>query len=61
MLTNATQLLRAALSDRTGVASLEYAILAVGIIGALGAAMVLLVPDINLLWTTLENTITTAI
>jgi Flp pilus assembly pilin Flp len=60
MLTNAMQLLRATLSDRAGVSSLEYAILAVGIIGALGAAMVALVPDINALWTQLETVITTA-
>jgi Flp pilus assembly pilin Flp len=60
MLIKATQLLRAALRDRSGVSSLEYAILAVGIVGALGAAMVALVPDINALWLALENAITNA-
>jgi Flp pilus assembly pilin Flp len=40
MLTMQIQLLRAALRDRSGVSSIEYGILAVGIIGAVTAAMV---------------------
>jgi len=40
MLTIQIQLLRAALLDRSGVSSIEYGILAVGIIGAVTAAMV---------------------
>ena len=39
MLTTAMQLLRATLRDRAGVSSIEYGILAVGIIAALTAAM----------------------
>ena len=39
MLTNAMQLVRASLRDRTGVSSIEYGILAVGIIAAVTAAM----------------------
>jgi len=40
MLTTQIQLLRAALRDRSGVSSIEYGILAVGIITAVTAAMV---------------------
>jgi Flp pilus assembly pilin Flp len=39
MLTMQIQLLRAALRDRSGVSSIEYGILAVGIITAVTAAM----------------------
>jgi Flp pilus assembly pilin Flp len=60
MLTNAMHLLRATLRDRSGISSLEYAILAVGVIGALGVAMTALVPDITTLWTDLEAVITGA-
>jgi Flp pilus assembly pilin Flp len=60
MLSNTIQLLRAILRDRSGISSLEYAILAVGVIGALGVAMTALVPDINTLWTDLEAVITNA-
>jgi Flp pilus assembly pilin Flp len=60
MLSNTIQLLRAILRDRSGISSLEYAILAVGVIGALGVAMTALVPDINTLWTDLETVITNA-
>jgi Flp pilus assembly pilin Flp len=40
MLTMQIKLLRAALRDRSGVSSIEYGILAVGIITAVTAAMV---------------------
>ncbi len=40
MISTHIQLLRAALRDRSGVSSIEYGILAVGIIGAVTAAMV---------------------
>ena len=40
MLTMRMKLLRAALRDRSGVSSIEYGILAVGIITAVTAAMV---------------------
>jgi Flp pilus assembly pilin Flp len=39
MLTNAMQLVRASLRSRAGVSSIEYGILAVGIIAAVTAAM----------------------
>jgi Flp pilus assembly pilin Flp len=39
MLTNAIQLVRASLRDRAGVSSIEYGILAVGLISAVTLAM----------------------
>jgi Flp pilus assembly pilin Flp len=60
MLTNAIQLLRAALGDRSGISSLEYGVLAIAIIGGLAAVLGTLTSDINTLWTTLETTITNA-
>ncbi len=39
MLKSATQLLHASLRDRAGVSSIEYGVLAVGIIAAVSAAM----------------------
>ena len=61
MLTNAMQLVRAALRDRAGVSSIEYGVLALGIIGVLSAAMLALGTDLTNLWAAVENMITGAI
>ena len=52
--------LLAVLHCRKGVSSLEYAILAVAIIGAVSAAMTTLGSDIKALFNSLENAITAA-
>lgn len=61
MLTSAIQFVRAALSDRTGVSSIEYGVLAIGILTALAAAMTVFTTDIGTLWTAVETAITNAI
>jgi len=50
MLTTSIQLLRAMLRDRAGISSLEYGILAMGVIGALAVAMTAILPQLTALW-----------
>ena len=47
MLTKSMQLVRASLRDRSGVSSIEYGVLAVGIIAAVSAAMLAFLPDLS--------------
>ena len=60
MLTTRIQLLRAALRDRSGVSSIEYGILAVGIIAAVTAAMVAFSSVLTTAFTDLGTLIETA-
>jgi len=61
MLTNAMQLVRATLRDRSGVSSLEYGVLAVGIIVAVASAVALLGADFTTLFTDIGTQITAAV
>jgi Flp pilus assembly pilin Flp len=60
MLTNAIQLMRASLRDRAGVSSIEYGILAVGIITALTAGLATFKTDLGTAFTDLGSLITNA-
>jgi Flp pilus assembly pilin Flp len=61
MFTNALQLLRATLRNRAGVSSLEYGVLAVGIIGAVAAGVALMSTEFTTLFTDIGTAITAAI
>jgi Flp pilus assembly pilin Flp len=60
MLTVAVQLLRATLQNRSGVSSIEYGVLAIGIIAAISAAMVAFKTDIVAAFGELGSAITAA-
>jgi Flp pilus assembly pilin Flp len=60
MLIHSIQLLRATLRDRAGVSSIEYGVLAIGIIAALTAAMKAFNGDLATAFTTLGTAINTA-
>jgi Flp pilus assembly pilin Flp len=60
MLTVAVQLLRATLSNRAGVSSIEYGVLAIGIIAAITAAMVAFKADLITAFDDLGNAIAAA-
>jgi Flp pilus assembly pilin Flp len=60
MLTNAMQLVRASLRDRAGVSSIEYGILAVGIIAALTAALSTFSTDLSTAFSNLGALISSA-
>jgi Flp pilus assembly pilin Flp len=60
MLTMAVQLLRATLSNRAGVSSIEYGVLAIGIIAAITAAMVAFKTDLTTAFDDLGNAIAAA-
>ena len=60
MLTYAMQLMRATLRDRAGVSSLEYGVLAIGIIAAVATGVVALGTDLNSLFTAVGTAITAA-
>ncbi len=60
MLKSAIQLLRASLRDRAGVSSIEYGVLAVGIIAAVTAAMAVFLTVLSTAYTTLGAAIEAA-
>jgi len=60
MLIMAVQLLRATLRDRGGVSSIEYGVLAIGIIAAVTAAMTAFSGDLAAAYTTLGAAIKAA-
>jgi Flp pilus assembly pilin Flp len=60
MLTVAVQLLRATLQNRSGVSSIEYGVLAIGIIAAITAAMAAFKTDIVAAFNELGSAITAA-
>jgi Flp pilus assembly pilin Flp len=60
MLTVYVQLLRATLNNRAGVSSIEYGVLAIGIIAAITAAMVTFKTDLVAAFGELGTAITTA-
>jgi Flp pilus assembly pilin Flp len=60
MLTKTMQLLRAPLCDRSGVSTLEYGVLAVGIISAISAAILLFTNALTAGFTTLAGLVTAA-
>lgn len=57
MLKSAIQILRASLHDRAGVSSIEYGVLAVGIIAAVSAAMLAFTGFLSTAYTDLGNLI----
>jgi Flp pilus assembly pilin Flp len=61
MLTITLQLLRATLRDRAGVSSLEYGVLAVGIVAAVATAVGLLGADFTALFQDVGAAITAAV
>lgn len=61
MLTDVAQLVRASLRNSAGVSSIEYGILAVGVIGAVVVGVTLLSGDLSTLFTSLGTTISTAV
>jgi Flp pilus assembly pilin Flp len=60
MLTNTVQLLRASLRDRAGVSTMEYGVLAVGIILAISAAITLFTNALSAGFATLAGFVTAA-
>ena len=56
-----TDMIRLLLSDRRGIASIEYAILAVGIVGVLSVAMIAVGGDLTALWTDVEGLLQNAV
>jgi Flp pilus assembly pilin Flp len=61
MFTTTIQLLRAALRDRAGVSSLEYGILAIGIVTAVAAGVSVLSGDLGTFFNDVGTAITNAI
>jgi len=60
MFKNSLQLMRATLRDRSGVSSIEYGVLAVGIIAAVTAAMTAFSTSLSTAFTDLANLIIAA-